>query len=63
MAKLPASKVTEGGASEACLTGTRSLFDKRFSDEVCEKCREAVKRKHYEYFPQNFYARLLEDNF
>ncbi len=38
--QVPANKATRGGCAESCLTGTRPIWDKRYSSEAKEKARE-----------------------
>lgn len=44
MARLPANKVTNGGAADACLLGARALFDRRYTaDETRTAAWRVVK--------------------
>lgn len=62
MSRLPANKVTLGGAAQACLPGTRALFDKRFSEEATEEVWENIKALHRLVFPPTAHERLLTDD-
>ena len=61
MARLPANKVTLGGAANACLPGTRALFDGRYGEHCKQEAWQLLKAAHREHFPATAFERLLAD--
>jgi hypothetical protein len=61
MAKLPASNVTKSGAANACLPGTRALFDPRYGETSREDAWKLLRKEHRLHHPKNAYERLLGD--
>jgi len=61
MARLPANKVTLSGAANACLKGSRPLFDKRCGDDAREAVLARLKAAHRDVFPPTAHEHLLRD--
>lgn len=62
MNRLPANKVTLGGAASKCLPGSRALFDDRYGETAKEAARKRIQSRHRELFPQTAHERLLSDD-
>ncbi len=62
MARLPANKVTLAGSANACLSGSRALFDKRYGEAAAEAVWENIKALHRLVFPPTAHERLLSDD-
>lgn len=63
MAKLPANKVTKGGAAGKVFPEARAIWDGRYSDETQTKARKFLQEQHRVHFAQTVYERLLQDSF
>lgn len=61
MARLSADKVTLSGAANACLKGSRPLFDNRCGDDARTAALTRLKAAHRLLFPPTAHEHLLRD--